>query len=133
VSSPDQTPRCGRNDTSAEKRSAGVDNHCRIPGIDVGSVSLSVAEIGLKREISKTAYRFHHGDVRGALRDALRDFDLGVVCGVAAISSTPSILKASRIEKRTGVPVVSITYDGTSGNKNEAIVPYLAHLNRERE
>ena len=26
----------------------------------------------------------------------------------------------------------SITYDGTSGNKNEAIVPYLDHLNRKR-
>jgi len=30
-----------------------------------------------------------------------------------------------RIEKKTGVPVVSITYDGTGGNKNEAIIPYL--------
>jgi len=40
---------------------------------------------------------------------------------------------AKQIEKRTGVPVVSITYDGTSGNKNEAVVPYLAHLNRERD
>lgn len=30
-----------------------------------------------------------------------------------------------RIEKKTAVPVVSITYDGTGGNKNEAIVPYL--------
>jgi predicted nucleotide-binding protein (sugar kinase/HSP70/actin superfamily) len=40
---------------------------------------------------------------------------------------------AKEIEKRTGVPVVSITYDGTSGNKNEAVVPYLAHLNREED
>lgn len=40
---------------------------------------------------------------------------------------------AKAIEKRTGVPVVSITYDGTSGSKNEAVVPYLAHLNRERD
>ena len=32
---------------------------------------------------------------------------------------------AGRIEKKTGVPVVSITYDGTGGNKNEAIIPYL--------
>ena len=30
------------------------------------------------------------------------------------------------IERRTGVPVVSITYDGTGGLKNEAIIPYLA-------
>jgi predicted nucleotide-binding protein (sugar kinase/HSP70/actin superfamily) len=32
---------------------------------------------------------------------------------------------AKEIEKKTGVPVVSITYDGTGGNKNEAIIPYL--------
>jgi predicted nucleotide-binding protein (sugar kinase/HSP70/actin superfamily) len=29
------------------------------------------------------------------------------------------------IEKWTGVPILSITYDGTGGNKNEAIIPYL--------
>jgi predicted nucleotide-binding protein (sugar kinase/HSP70/actin superfamily) len=40
---------------------------------------------------------------------------------------------AKEIERRTGVPVVSITYDGTSSSKNEAVVPYLAHLNRERD
>jgi predicted nucleotide-binding protein (sugar kinase/HSP70/actin superfamily) len=39
---------------------------------------------------------------------------------------------AKKIEQRTGVPVVSITYDGTSSNKNEALAPYLAHLNRKR-
>jgi predicted nucleotide-binding protein (sugar kinase/HSP70/actin superfamily) len=32
---------------------------------------------------------------------------------------------AKEIEEKTGVPVVSITYDGTGGNKNEAIIPYL--------
>jgi predicted nucleotide-binding protein (sugar kinase/HSP70/actin superfamily) len=32
---------------------------------------------------------------------------------------------AKEIENKTGVPVVSITYDGTGGNKNEAIIPYL--------
>jgi len=37
---------------------------------------------------------------------------------------------AREIEKKTGVPIVSITYDGTSGNKNEAIIPYLTYLNR---
>ena len=29
------------------------------------------------------------------------------------------------IERQTGVPVVSLTYDGTADNKNEAIIPYL--------
>lgn len=30
-----------------------------------------------------------------------------------------------KIEKQTGIPVVSITYDGTGGFKNDIIVPYL--------
>ena len=34
---------------------------------------------------------------------------------------------AGRIERKTGVPIVSITYDGTGGNKNDAIVPYLKY------
>jgi hypothetical protein len=34
---------------------------------------------------------------------------------------------ASRIEEITGIPVVTIEYDGTSGFKNEAIIPYLKY------
>jgi hypothetical protein len=33
---------------------------------------------------------------------------------------------AGRIEEVTGVPVVNVTYDGTFGDKNNAVVPYLA-------
>ena len=32
-----------------------------------------------------------------------------------------------KIEQCTGIPVVSITYDGTGGNKNEIISPYLKY------
>ena len=32
-----------------------------------------------------------------------------------------------KIENITGVPVVSITYDGTGGNKNNAIIPFLKY------
>ena len=32
---------------------------------------------------------------------------------------------AREIEHKTGTPVVSITYDGTGGNKNDVILPYL--------
>ena len=35
---------------------------------------------------------------------------------------------AKAIEKKIGVPIVSITYDGTYTKKNEAILPYLSHL-----
>jgi predicted nucleotide-binding protein (sugar kinase/HSP70/actin superfamily) len=39
---------------------------------------------------------------------------------------------AKEIEKNTGVPIVSITYDGTESNKNEAIIPYLKFLPKSR-
>ena len=34
---------------------------------------------------------------------------------------------ARKIEKKTGVPLVSVTYDGTGGNKNEVVIPYLRY------
>jgi hypothetical protein len=34
---------------------------------------------------------------------------------------------AQEIEAKTGVPVVSVTYDGTGGAKNEVILPYLEY------
>jgi predicted CoA-substrate-specific enzyme activase len=34
---------------------------------------------------------------------------------------------AKEIEKNTGTPMVSITYDGTGGNKNDIIIPYLRY------
>jgi predicted nucleotide-binding protein (sugar kinase/HSP70/actin superfamily) len=34
---------------------------------------------------------------------------------------------AREIEKKTGTPVVSVTYDGTGGNKNDIIIPYLRY------
>ena len=39
---------------------------------------------------------------------------------------------AAQIEQKTGVPIVSITYDGTGGNKNKAIIPYLKFPRRAR-
>jgi len=37
---------------------------------------------------------------------------------------------AGQIESITGVPIVNITYDGTFGNKNKVIIPYLAYPRR---
>ena len=39
---------------------------------------------------------------------------------------------AKEIEKATGTPIISITYDGTAGNKNDAVIPYLKLLQTER-
>ncbi len=32
-----------------------------------------------------------------------------------------------RIRELTGIPVVTLTYDGTSDRMNDAIVPYIHH------
>jgi hypothetical protein len=34
---------------------------------------------------------------------------------------------AKEIEKITRTPIVSVTYDGTGGNKNDIIIPYLRY------
>ncbi|MEJ2167522.1 MAG: acyl-CoA dehydratase activase [Desulfobacterales bacterium] len=39
---------------------------------------------------------------------------------------------AAEIERQTGVPVVSITYDGAGGSQNDVIIPYLKYPRRER-
>ena len=54
------------------------------------------------------------------------------------IQASPALCCASliteamreRIEQVTGVPVVSVTYDGTGGLKNEIIIPYLRYPRR---
>jgi predicted nucleotide-binding protein (sugar kinase/HSP70/actin superfamily) len=38
---------------------------------------------------------------------------------------------ARTIEKYTQTPVLSITYDGTGGNKNDVIIPYLTYARRQ--
>jgi predicted CoA-substrate-specific enzyme activase len=73
-----------------------MDNHSSILGIDIGSVSISVAEISLNKDILKTAYEFHHGNVPETLKKILNDFDLSQVSGIAATSSTPQILRVNR-------------------------------------
>ena len=40
---------------------------------------------------------------------------------------------ALKIEEMTGVPVVTIEYDGTAGRKNESIVPYLKFRRQKAE
>ena len=39
---------------------------------------------------------------------------------------------ADRIREMTGVPVVTVTYDGTAAPANDAIVPYLKLASRRR-
>ncbi|UCH79988.1 MAG: hypothetical protein JSW20_09585 [Nitrospiraceae bacterium] len=68
-------------------------NKSHILGIDIGSVSISIAEITSERDIVKTAYVFHHGNIIDNLKIVLSDFDLSRICGIASTTSTPSIIK----------------------------------------
>ena len=64
-------------------------------GIDIGSVSVAVAEINPGKEIVNTAYEFHHGNILATLRKILSTIDLSAICGIASTSSTPSIIQVS--------------------------------------
>jgi predicted nucleotide-binding protein (sugar kinase/HSP70/actin superfamily) len=39
----------------------------------------------------------------------------------------------AQIEQKTNIPILSITYDGTGGNKNDVIIPYLKYPRRARQ
>ena len=67
-----------------------------ILGIDIGSVSISAAEVGSDRKVLKTAYQFHHGNIEETFINIMKGFDPKTICGMAATSSTPSIIKADR-------------------------------------
>ena len=68
--------------------------NANILGIDIGSVSISVAEITPKKEVVKTAYEFHHGNIAENLKKTLTNFDLSGICGIASTSSTPALVNA---------------------------------------
>ena len=73
-----------------------MNHHLSFLGIDMGSVAISVAEINSDGKILKTAYQFHHGNIEETFTQMMNDFDPGRICGIAATSSTPSIIKADR-------------------------------------
>jgi predicted CoA-substrate-specific enzyme activase len=56
--------------------------------------------------------------------------DLSLFVQTSPAFCCPSLVTeamAQTIERRTGVPVVSITYDGTGGSRNDAVIPYLKY------
>jgi activator of 2-hydroxyglutaryl-CoA dehydratase len=66
-----------------------------ILSIDIGSVTISIAEINPGKEVVKSAYIFHHGNVVENLVNTLNNFDLSGICGIASTSSTPSVIKVA--------------------------------------
>ena len=71
-------------------------SHLNILGIDIGSVSISVAALNSQKEIVQTAYGCHHGNTPAKLKKILKQFNLNKIGAIAATASTPSILKANR-------------------------------------
>jgi predicted nucleotide-binding protein (sugar kinase/HSP70/actin superfamily) len=56
--------------------------------------------------------------------------DLALLVQASPAFCCPALITeamAHRIEQVTGVPVVSVTYDGIGGSKNDVIVPYLKY------
>ncbi|MGD8646815.1 MAG: acyl-CoA dehydratase activase [Desulfobacterales bacterium] len=67
-----------------------------ILGIDIGSVSICIAEISPEKEVIATAYRFHQGAIIDTLKAMLGGVNLSEIWAVAATTSTPPILKVNR-------------------------------------
>ncbi|MCG6910678.1 MAG: acyl-CoA dehydratase activase [Deltaproteobacteria bacterium] len=72
-----------------------MSEHLHILGIDIGSVAIAVAAVTPLKRIERTAYGFHHGNIRETLASLLADFDLSLVRWVAATTSSPSSLKTT--------------------------------------
>jgi len=66
-------------------------------GIDVGSISASMVLIDEKREIVKSEYLFHNGDVEGTLNRFIESASAFQVDRLAVTSSTPAILKNAAV------------------------------------
>ncbi len=79
-------------------------SNAHILGIDIGSVSISIAEINPLKEVVNFAYEFHHGNITETLKKLLGRFDLSVICGIASTSSTPEIIAVnSRYDNRISI------------------------------
>ena len=62
--------------------------------------------------------------------------DLSLFVHVNPIFCCPGLVSESlfkNIEKDIGIPIVSITYDGTRSNRNEILAPYIHFINQSKE
>ena len=64
-----------------------------ILGIDIGSTAISLALTDKNKNILKTSYSFHKGEIEKNLEKALEDFDLSLVSNIVATSSTPTTIQ----------------------------------------
>ena len=62
-------------------------------GLDIGSVSISIALIDDKGQIIHTKYDFHKGRIKDKLSEFLSEINLNGIRGIGYTSSTPPIIK----------------------------------------
>ena len=68
-----------------------------ILGIDIGSISISLIEMTLEREIVSRDYAFHEGHVREKMKSMLEKLDLSKISSVAVTSSSPRIFTRGEV------------------------------------
>jgi predicted CoA-substrate-specific enzyme activase len=66
-------------------------------GIDIGSISISMAEVGPNGDIGRTAYAVHRGKIAESLSETMSEFDLKRIGGIAVTSSSPPILSGAAV------------------------------------
>ncbi len=64
-----------------------------ILGIDSGSVSVSLVQMDINRNILKSAYQFHKGAIKETILKMLKEFDLEGLIAAAVTSSSPAVFK----------------------------------------
>lgn len=75
-----------------------------IIGIDVGSITVSIAIVDENGNVLDVRYSFHNGDIEGTVQRLLGDDDWLAAKGIACTSSTPDILQcAARYDTRVSV------------------------------
>lgn len=62
-------------------------------GIDIGSVTISIVKIDIKKQIIQSSYIFHEGQIVLNLKNELSNYNLSNINAVAVTSSTPKIIK----------------------------------------
>ena len=88
-----------------------------ILGIDIGSVSICIAELSPEKDLIRKSYGFHRGAIKDALKVMLDGFNLSEISAVAATTSTPSILKLNRkYDNRVSVITACRHFHGEIGS-----------------
>ena len=95
-------------------------------GIDIGSVSLHYVLIDGKGQILTFKNTPHSGNVLNLFKDELDKMDLKQIRQIVFNKRAEDFFKA--VEKKIGIPIVSIIYDRTMNRKNDLLSPYLYYI-----